>query len=390
MEEGRKMVPEIKINNNDLLVMNLVHYFITEKNYNPVILHGVNDEIWLENLDNDYKIIRIVSHYIHNNEQLSFDKFKLRRILDNLKKKTFSFKMPVVSIYTSLGDGVELSNKDSNDLSFLVSKISEIKNPNLIEVFPDIVEKTKHDEKGLDLFVKISDDINKESFQKSKRVESIFSMKKPIITYLIMIICVIMFCVTFILGNGPTDINTLIKLGANASYFTKNGEFYRLFTCIFLHAGFAHILCNMYSLYVIGPQVESFFGKLKYLFIFIFSGISGSILSLAFASDNLVSVGASGAIFGLLGAICYFGYHYRVYLGNVLKSQIIPVIVLNLFIGFCVAGIDNFAHIGGLIGGVFAAMAVGVPDKSSVNDKANGCILMLIYLSFIIYLAFFK
>lgn len=384
------MVPEIKINNNDLLVMNLVHYFITEKNYNPVILHGVNDEIWLENLDNDYKIIRIVSHYIHNNEQLSFDKFKLRRILDNLKKKTFSFKMPVVSIYTSLGDGVELSNKDSNDLSFLVSKISEIKNPNLIEVFPDIVEKTKHDEKGLDLFVKISDDINKESFQKSKRVESIFSMKKPIITYLIMIICVIMFCVTFILGNGPTDINTLIKLGANASYFTKNGEFYRLFTCIFLHAGFAHILCNMYSLYVIGPQVESFFGKLKYLFIFIFSGISGSILSLAFASDNLVSVGASGAIFGLLGAICYFGYHYRVYLGNVLKSQIIPVIVLNLFIGFCVAGIDNFAHIGGLIGGVFAAMAVGVPDKSSVNDKANGCILMLIYLSFIIYLAFFK
>lgn len=384
------MVPEIKINNNDLLVMNLVHYFITEKNYNPVILHGVNDEIWLENLDNDYKIIRIVSHYIHNNEQLSFDKFKLRRILDNLKKKTFSFKMPVVSIYTSLGDGVELSNKDSNDLSFLVSKISEIKNPNLIEVFPDIVEKTKHDEKGLDLFVKISDDINKESFQKSKRVESIFSMKKPIITYLIMIICVIMFCVTFILGNGPTDINTLIKLGANASYFTKNGEFYRLFTCIFLHAGFAHILCNMYSLYVIGPQVESFFGKLKYLFIFIFSGISGSILSLAFAIDNLVSVGASGAIFGLLGAICYFGYHYRVYLGNVLKSQIIPVIVLNLFIGFCVAGIDNFAHIGGLIGGVFAAMAVGVPDKSSVNDKANGCILMLIYLSFIIYLAFFK
>ena len=384
------MVPEIKINNNDLLVMNLVHYFITEKNYNPVILHGVNDEIWLENLDNDYKIIRIVSHYIHNNEQLSFDKFKLRRILDNLKKKTFSFKMPVVSIYTSLGDGVELSNKDSNDLSFLVSKISEIKNPNLIEVFPDIVEKTKHDEKGLDLFVKISDDINKESFQKSKRVESIFSMKKPIITYLIMIICVIMFCVTFILGNGPTDINTLIKLGANASYFTKNGEFYRLFTCIFLHAGFAHILCNMYSLYVIGPQVESFFGKLKYLFIFTFSGISGSILSLAFASDNLVSVGASGAIFGLLGAICYFGYHYRVYLGNVLKSQIIPVIVLNLFIGFCVAGIDNFAHIGGLIGGVFAAMAVGVPDKSSVNDKANGCILMLIYLSFIIYLAFFK
>ena len=70
------MMPEIKINNNDLLIMNLVHYFITEKNYNPVILHGINDEIWLENLDSDYKIIRIVSNYIHNDEQLDYDIFK--------------------------------------------------------------------------------------------------------------------------------------------------------------------------------------------------------------------------------------------------------------------------------------------------------------------------
>ena len=65
-------------------------------------------------------------------------------------------------------------------------------------------------------------------------------------------------------------------------------------------------------------------------------------------------------------------------------------IILNLLIGLCISGIDNFAHIGGLIGGVFASMACGVPDKSDVHDKANGCILMLIYLTFIIYLAFFK
>ena len=381
------MVPEIKINNSDLLIMNLVHYFITEKNYNPVILHGVNDEIWLENMDNDYKIVRIVSHYIHNNEQLSFDKFKLKRILSNLKKKTFSFKMPVVSIYTSLGEGVNLNYDDNGDLSFLISKNSEIKNPNLLEVFPDIVEKTKHEEKGVELFVKISDDINKNSFQKTKRVEKIFSKKMPFITYLIMLICIVMFILTFVLGDGPSS-STLIKLGANSSFYTKNGQFYRLLTCIFLHGGIVHILCNMYSLYVIGPQVESFYGKFKYLFIFLFSGISGSILSLAFSTG--VGVGASGAIFGLLGSLCYFGYHYRVYLGNSLKSQIIPIIILNLLIGFSMSGIDNFAHIGGLIGGVFASMAVGVPDKSTSVDKANGCLIMLIYLAFIVYLAFFK
>ena len=380
---------EIRLNSGDLLIMNLVHYFITEKDYNPVILHGVSDEIWLENLDSDYKLIRIVSHYIHNKEQLNFDRFKLKRILDNLKKKTFSLSMPVINIYTSLGDDVVLPEED-NILSVLISKNSEIGNDNLIHLFPDIVEKTNHKEKGIDLFVKISDDINKESFEKSKRVEKIFAKKNPYITYLIIGICVILFVLMYLFGNGSTNVSTLIKFGGNAPSYTKYGDYYRLFTCIFLHVGIVHLLCNMYSLYVIGPQIESFYGKYKFLFIYLFSGICGSILSLAFSPDNYVSVGASGAIFGLLGSLLYFGYHYRVYLGNVLKSQIIPIILLNLFIGFTVPGIDNFAHIGGLIGGVFASMLMGVPDKKNKADRVNGSILSLIYLFFIIYLAFFR
>lgn len=384
------MPKEIKLNNNDLLIMNLVHYFITEKSYNPVVLHGINDEIWLENLDNDYKLIRIVSHYIHNEEQLKFDRFKLKRIISNLKKKTFSLNMPVLNIYTSLGEDVILNDEDNNSLSLFISKVSEIENDNLTQIFPDIVEKTKHEEKGIDLFVKISDDINKESFAKSKRVEKIFSKKNPFITHAIMIICMILFIAMYIFGNGSNNIKTLIDFGGNAVIYTKMGDYYRLFTSIFLHAGIFHLLCNMYSLYVLGPQVESFYGKIKYLSIFIISGISGSLLSTALSGNNTISVGASGAIFGLLGSILYFGYHYRVYLGNVLKSQIIPLIILNLAIGFTFSGIDNLAHIGGLIGGVFISMAVGVPDKSTKVDKANGYTLLLIYISFLIYLAFFK
>ena len=385
------MPKEIELNSSDLLIMNLVHYFITEKDYNPVILHGVNDEIWLENLSNDYKLIRIVSHYIHNKEQLNFDRFKLKKILDNLKKKTFSVHMPIISIYTNLGEDVELPEEE-NILSILITKTSEIKNDHLIHIFPDIVEKTRHKEKGIDLFVKISDDINKESFEKSKKVEQIFSMKKPFITYSIIAACLLMFLISVVLDKNIMNISTtcLLQLGANTPYYTKGGEYWRLFTSIFLHAGLMHTACNMYSLYVIGPQVESFYGKIKYIFIYLFSGIAGSILSLAYASNASVSVGASGAIFGLLGSTLYFGYHYRVYLGNVLKSQIIPIIILNLGIGLLVPNIDNFAHIGGLIGGIFASMAVGVPDKSTTSDRANGSIILLIYLVFIIYLAFFK
>ncbi len=384
------MQNEIRLDSNDLLIMNLVHYFITEKNYNPVILRGVNDEIWLENLDNDYKLIRIVSHYIHNKEQLNFDRFKLNKILNNLKKKTFSINMPIISIYTSLGEDVELP-VENNILSILISNNSEIRNDHLITAFPDIVEKTSHEEKGIELFMKISDDINKESLEKSKKIEKIFSMKKPIITYFIIGICILLYFFMVIEeGNFNLSTYVLLKFGANAGIFTKSGQYFRLFTCIFLHAGLIHIICNMYSLYVIGPQIESFYGKLKYLFIFLFSGICGSLLSLGLSLDNTVSVGASGAIFGLLGSILYFGYHYRVYLGNVLKSQILPIIFINLMIGFMVPGIDNFAHIGGLIGGIFASMAVGIPDKSQTSDRANGCVLLLIYLIFIIYLAFFQ
>ena len=171
--------------------------------------------------------------------------------------------------------------------------------------------------------------------------------------------------------------------------YIKEGEFYRLFTCIFLHAGILHLICNMYSLYVIGPQIESFFGKWKFSFIYLLSGICGSLLSMTF-NINYISVGASGAIFGLLGSMLYFGYHYRTYLGNVVKSQIIPIIILNLIIGFSVSGIDNFGHIGGLIGGVLASMIVGVPDKENKIDRTNGIIITVIYIAFLCYLTFMK
>ena len=91
-----------------------------------------------------------------------------------------------------------------------------------------------------------------------------------------------------------------------------------------------------------------------------------------------------------MGSLVYFGYHYRVYLGNVLKSQIIPLIALNLLLGFMMRdeGIDNFAHIGGLIGGAMITMAVGVKDKTSLFEKVNGWIITAIFTAFIIYIAF--
>lgn len=375
------------IRDKDLMIMKLSHYFITEKNYNPIILHGINDEIWLENLDSDYRVVRIVGHYIHNNEQMNFDKFKLNRIIKQIKKKTFTFNMNVLSIYVDVGENVTMVEEEEHFKSIFANKVNDLKNPELLEVFPDIIEKTKFEEKGIDLFAKITNDINNTNIDKGEKLAKIFTNKSSLITYTIIIICVIVFGLMYILGNGSMDEGTLITFGANLGFLTKNGEYFRLLTCAFLHIGIVHLLFNMYALYVIGPQVESFFGKFKFTLIYLLSAISASTLSLIF-NDNVISAGASGAIFGLLGALLYFGYYYRVYLGNVLKSQIVPIILINLVFGFVVSGVDNAAHIGGLIGGVLTSMALGAPDKNNKADRINGFIVLAIYFGFIIYMAF--
>lgn len=375
---------EIVFKSDDLIVMGLINYFITEKDYNPMIVHGADNEIWLENLSEEYKIIRIVSHHIHNKEQLDFDKFKLNKIVKQVKIKTLLLKVKVLNIYTDIEDDNMLTKDDVH-----VTSEKDIDNPKLTKSFPDIVEKTKKKDNDIEYIMKVSDNINRTNENKSRMAEKLFSFKKPTATYSLILICILVFILMYILGNGSEDTYTLLKFGANLDVLTKNGQYYRLFTSMFLHIGIIHLLCNMYSLYIIGREVEIVFTKKKYLIIYLLSGIAGSILSLAF-NHNTVCAGASGAIFGLLGALLYFGYYYRAYLGASVTRSILPVVIINLIIGFASTGIDNAAHIGGLVGGILIAMAVGVPDKSNKVSRINGIILSIIYFIFIIYLSFFR
>lgn len=373
---------DIEVKEKDLFILSLANYFITEKKYNPVVVHGIDDEIWLENMQEEYKIIRIVSHYIHNDEQLDFDIFKTNKIISKLKLKTFSIKMKSLSIYTNLGENAHIQS-DKDNIRISASTNTNLKNTELSKLCPDIVEKTKYKEGGIELFMKLTNNINRTNSDRNIKAQKLFATKKPIVTYIFITICIIMF----ILTRGSTDIETLLKYGANNAYLTKSGEYYRLLSSMFIHIGLLHLLFNMYALYIIGPQVESFYGKFKYFLIYILSGVSGSILSITFSS-NTVSAGASGAIFGLMGALLYFGFFYRNYLGSVIKSQIVPIIILNLVIGFSTSGIDNAAHIGGLIGGILTSLALGVTDKTRKADKINGLIVLALYFTFIIYICF--
>lgn len=375
------------IDKNDELVMKLLHFFITEQGYNPIVLHGAKNEIWLENMDNSYKIVRIVSNYIHNNEQLEYDVFRTKHIAKKIKKKTLSMNMNVLNIFINLGDSAKIDDymhADHMD-SIDIKNIKDIKKYSfVVEEFPTITNKTNFKEKGAELFMKITQDITKKNEEESMKAEDVFKMKKPIVTYILIAINIIVFIAMYLFGSGSTDGWTLLNFGANYAPLVKAGEIWRLGSSMFIHIGLLHLVCNMYSLYVVGPQLESFFSKTKFLFIYLFSGVVGGLFSVLLTEG--LSAGASGAIFGLFGALLYFGYHYRVYLGTVIKSQIIPLITLNLMIGFMSSTVDNWAHIGGLVGGVLSSIAVGVKYKSSNFEKVNGWIVLGIFLGFLGYM----
>ncbi len=368
----------------DVITMKLLHYFITEQNYSPVVLHGAKDEIWLENMTGDYKIIRIVSGYIHNNEQLNYDLFKTKKIVKTIKRKTLNLNMNVLSIFIDLGDNVTLQDEKNIDLIAIKDEKDIKKYDFLYKHFPDMDKKLKFTEKGMNLFLKITSDINQKNMEEAKRVDDIFKEKTPYVTYALIAINTIIF----LIGYGLNINNGLINAFANNYDAVTGGEYYRLITSAFIHGGVLHILCNMYVLYVIGAQTENFFGHVKFLVIYILSALSGSLLSILLNPDS-ISVGASGAIFGLFGALLYFGYNYRVYLGNTLVRQIIPVILINLFIGFSLPGVDNFAHIGGLVAGVTSAMAVGLSVRSGKSNNMNGIIMTILLFGFLIFMNFF-
>lgn len=368
-------------------VMKLLHYFITVQGYSPIILHGSQNEIWLENMDCDYRIVRIVSNYIHNNEQFKFDLYRTKQIVKKIKKQTISLNMNTLSIFINLGDNVNVDkfdNESNIDFVNLKSINDLISCRHVLQVFPDIKCVDDIKETGMDLFVKLTGDINKKNENDSKVMNDIFKPKKPVITIGIIIINVIVFLLMYILGKGSTNPVTLVNFGALYKPLVRNGEIFRLLSCAFLHIGLMHLLVNSYSLYVIGSQLESFLGKFKFILVYLVSALSGSLMSIVFSSN--IGAGASGAIFGLLGSILYFGYNYRVYLGNVLKSQIIPLIILNLSLGFFVGGIDNAAHIGGMLGGFFVTQAVGLKYKTSKFESFNGYIVLIVYLLFLGYM----
>ena len=179
-------------------------------------------------------------------------------------------------------------------------------------------------------------------------------MKRQKCTILLIAVNVIVFFVLSFQGMTE-DAQFMLEHGAMyVPYVLEGEEYYRLFTSMFMHFGFEHLMNNMIMLGTIGWNLEYEIGKIKFMMIYIGSGLAGNILSALgdiMTGKYAVSAGASGAVFGIIGALLYVAVRNRGKIGTVTGRGLVLMIILSLYYGFTSGGVDNLAHIGGLAAG---------------------------------------
>lgn len=192
-----------------------------------------------------------------------------------------------------------------------------------------------------------------------------YERKNPAYLYLILVnsLILLIFYVfkTFFIKS---DLAYLL-FGAQYGPLIKSGQWYRIITAMFMHGGFLHLAFNMYALYIIGNYAEGIYGTYRFITYYFITGIVGNVATHIFYYDSL-SVGASGAIFGLVGVL--FGAGFRkdtpFFLKPITGSALLPMIVINVVLGFIPgSGINNAAHIGGLLTGILLGYALPVYDN---------------------------
>jgi len=181
----------------------------------------------------------------------------------------------------------------------------------------------------------------------------------PYINYMLIALNTLYFLFIELVGSSE-DLECMIRYGALVEPLVViKGEYWRLLTAMFMHFGIEHIANNMLILFVLGDNLERALGKVKYLFFYLICGIGANVASLLIGRTGeglAVSAGASGAIFGVIGGLLYAVLVNRGRLGDLSARQLVVMIAFSLYFGFTNAGVNNVAHIAGLLIGILVAM----------------------------------
>lgn len=189
--------------------------------------------------------------------------------------------------------------------------------------------------------------------------------KVPVTAGLILLNLLVFLAVEFTGGSGDTA--HMVECGAvYAPLVLEEGEYYRLFTSMFLHFGMAHLANNMLVLFVLGQRLEPVTGRIRFLLIYLLGGIGGNLVSLGMeleSRDYAVSAGASGAVFAVMGAMFYVVLRNRGRVEDLTARQILIMAAFSLYFGFASSGVDNAAHVGGMVCGFAAAFLLYHPRR---------------------------
>jgi membrane associated rhomboid family serine protease len=190
--------------------------------------------------------------------------------------------------------------------------------------------------------------------QRAMRRASFLQTGQPIVTMALIGVNVLVYLITVAQGAGINSPGgSLFEKWALFGPAVANGDWWRLLTAAFLHGSILHIGFNMFVLYVVGGAVESFMGPMRYLALYLVSGLAGSAGALV-VNPTEVTVGASGAIYGIFGALLIIEYSQT----GSLAGQAMTLIAINLALSFTIPGISWGGHVGGLIGGILATLAI--------------------------------
>jgi len=229
------------------------------------------------------------------------------------------------------------------------------------------------------------------NYQTQMKIKSL--LNQPFITYGLMGITLFVFLGMELTG-GSENGQTLVNWGAMfRPYILLGHQYWRLFTPMFLHIGWMHLILNMVTLYFVGPQIEAIYGHWRYLGLYLLSGIAGNVASFGIG-NSILSAGASTSLFGLFGAFLILGRHFRHNPAIMFMVRRYSMFVfINLFFNLFSSSVDIMGHVGGLIGGLLAANALAVPNRSkeiSVHERIISSLILIFLLVICVLLGFKK
>jgi membrane associated rhomboid family serine protease len=218
-------------------------------------------------------------------------------------------------------------------------------------------------------------------------MQALWSRRTPF-TYIFLVLNISIFIMMEFAG-GTTNEATLMAFGVKSNMEIDQGQVWRFVTPIFIHIGILHLFFNSYALWMVGPQVEKLYGSARFVLLYVFTGVAG-VAGSYFYHPEVISAGASGAIFGLFGVLAVFGIKYRKTIPPFFKravgAGVLPVIVINLIIGFSIPGIDNAAHISGLVAGAALAFLFSFQEPGSRTGPllvaAQAAVVLAVVASF--------